>query len=215
MFGLLLRILSSNVLSSTGNHAIDFGGALVVLASGVNSRIVRGNNDDLKFSLTASTTGDRCGGVHGLIGRRVGRCFHPRLLGHLSRVVIFHRLDHRRIGRVTSLVLSRIGGHLTSHRVRMALSSTFQSGLTLSNCSRHCNTHPVHHTVTHLIRSALTRTVLTKALRRNSGILLSISRSNGPIIVPTRRTTLINTDRWSDHPDPCTPEVLSSQDGRL
>lgn len=159
--------------------------------------MVRGNNNNLNFRFRRSRTRSRCGQVHSLIGRRLGRCFHPRFLGHLSRVVIFHRLAGSRIGRVSSVLLGRIFGHLARGGVGLRIARHFGRHLIRRNCGPDCKTHPLHQTVVHLLRSALTRRVLSNQLNSNSATAISMSSDNGIAVRTRRQHRLVSTRDWN------------------
>lgn len=174
MFGMLLRILSSKRVASSRKEGISFSGAIVVVASGTNTgTVIRPGG--LKFTAGRSPT-DSCGGVGRGIVSRIGRVFHPRFLGQVSRVVMFRSLNGRRVGGVISLVYGRFAGHL-GVRVGVSLGLHRSTGdlVIRGKASTGCKTEPLHHTLRARLRSGLTSTVLGKRVQRNSRITTKTS----------------------------------------
>lgn len=168
IFGVLLRILSSNHVASSRNRQISFHGAIIVVADGLNdSRVLR---------LTNSSS--HCSRVHNLIlGTLRGR-FHPRFLGQMSSLVLFRSLQGRRLQGVITVRVHQIRGHLTSRGVDLTVASATVSSVTRDNCSPICKTHPLGHTVRHLLRGPVTAGVLRAAFARKTAVRISCDSSN-------------------------------------
>lgn len=164
IFGIVLRVLSSNHIASTRNHAISFGGAVVVVADGVKSRCV----------LSLTNRSRRCSRVGTHIVRTLHNGFQPRFLGQISRVVVFRNLQGSRLQRVIGLRIIQLRRHLTSHGVTIGLTRTTLSFLTRINCSPICNTHPLGQTVRQRLRARVTGSVLQNRFNRNSAVFISI-----------------------------------------
>ncbi len=167
MFGVLLRVLRSNVLASSRNEHISFGGAMVVVASGINTHLVASGGMDFKFSRGSGSKGRSVG--TSILGR-LGGAFHPRFLGHISSVIIFAGLGGSRVRRVTRGVLSGLGRQAGTLKVRVSFSSDIGATLTRGNFSTICNTHPLHHRVRGGVRSTLDRGVLRNDIGGNSEV---------------------------------------------
>lgn len=176
MFGVLLRVLRSNELASSRNEAISFGGAVVVVASGINTELVARGRDSLNFgSRGRGIRRDRGGSVGRLMANRLHGMFHPRFLGHISSVVIFGGLGGSRVGRVTIGVLGALRGHLSGVGVGVDFASGTVDRVTSGNFSRGCNTEPLHHTVRGRVRSPLSRRVLRNGIGSNTMIAYSFT----------------------------------------
>lgn len=174
IFGVLLRVLRSNILASSGNHGISFGGTVVVVASGINTTGVVDDGSTLNFNNSSGSTG---GDVRSLIVRSLGGAFGPRFLGEVSSVVIFGHLRGSSVGRVTTEVLGALAGHLTRVSVALRFASTTVYTVTSTNFSGICKTEPLHHTVRHGVRSPLSRLVLRGGISSNSGYAISFGSS--------------------------------------
>lgn len=166
IFGVLLRMLSSKHLASKRKEAISFHGAIIVVASGLNSSLVRRHFNRLS-----------CTRVGRLILNIMDRGFHPRFVGHVSRIIIFRPLNRRRVTSVTRVRLGHLCGHLRRHNCRVRVSSRTLGLLDRGNCSPICNTHPLGHTVRRRVRGPLTRRVLSNRLIPNGIVHLRIGRS--------------------------------------
>lgn len=173
MFGVLLRMLSSKQLASGGNHIMGFGGAVVVVASGVNDGCVRdrvrglGNTGGRRMIRRA---GGRMVGV-------LGGAVHPRFLGHVSRAVVFLPLARGSVGRVILLRVGDMRGVLTNGKMRLRLASTTLSFLSRINCSPRFNTHPMGETVRECLLGSLSGGLLTRRMSHDGTVVMSTRKS--------------------------------------
>lgn len=181
IFGLLLRILSRNHLASDLNEQVSFGGAVLVVASGVNAHRLGSFNHNINFD---SRTTNRPSGSfsHDIVRGTLGGTFTPRFLGHISSVVVFSRLSGRTVRGVVSVRLRNLCGHITNLNCSLRLASTTGSFITAGNCSVRFNTHPLGHTVRGCLRSRVTRVVVQTSIKRNSAVIISFSGSGRRVI---------------------------------
>lgn len=182
MFGVLLRVLSSNELASSGNHVISFGGAVLVVASGIKTAGVGGGGRRmLKFNAGGSgrrRAGSRCSGVGRDVVKRLGRGFGPRFLGEVSSVVMFRPLRRCRVCRVMGLVAERMVRELGDLGVSLGVDRRTMGLVTRRNVSLRCKTEPLGETVRGRLRSALSRTVLGNSVGGNDDMITRV-RSGG------------------------------------
>lgn len=193
IFGVLLRVLSSNILASNRNEHISFGGYVVVVASGINTGLVSRGRGTFNFTTNTGRLRRGRGRVGSTMVNRLHGAFHPRFLGEMSSVVMFRHLAGRGVGRVTSELLTILRGHIRSVNVRIAFSSRTIDGVTSTNFSSMCNTEPLGHTVRDEVRSTLSRRVLGNGIGGNNGCVYGIG-SSGFIFSGTRRGAMA---RWT------------------
>lgn len=173
IFGVLLRMLSSNRVASTRNEGISFGRAVVVVASGTNTRVVV-RPGRLKF-VSKSARGHSCRQVGSKIVRRIQQVFGPRFLGQVSRVVMFRSLGGRGVEGVIAVLLGGLRGHYRRRlSVVLGIAKTTGSLVTSTNFSDGCNTEPLHHTVRAGVRSRVTARVLRNQVGTNSAMRIGI-----------------------------------------
>lgn len=173
MFGVLLRMLSSKQLASGGKHIIGFGGAVVVVASGVKDSCVRDRVRGLGDSGGRRMIRRAGGRIVGVLGGAV----HPRFLGHVSRAVVFLPLARGRVERVILLRVGNIRGVLTKGNMRLGLASTTVGFVTRTNCSPRFNTHPMGETVRHCLLGSLSGGLLTRRMSHDGTVVISITKS--------------------------------------
>ncbi len=184
--GLLLRMLSTKFVASKLNEGVSFGGAIVVVASGINAQRLHRFKRKIKFSARSRGSGS--------CTRRMARgtlrgAFSPRFLGHVSSVVRFGTLSLRGVHHVAHLRVSGFVRQYGLRRVGIAMAGGTIGLLTGGDCSGRCNTHPVRHAVRGRLRSPVMRRVLTGKAGTKLRVIVSASYTARGVVVSSRNGT--------------------------
>lgn len=184
MFGVLLRIVSRNQLASDCNEAMSFGGAVIVVASGVKAHRLGRFKGKVKFTTRIHASSGRCS--HDIVAGTLGGSFTPRFVGHLSRVVAFSRLSLSTLAQVVSVRLGNLCDHIGGVNCGLIVSRSTGGFMTAGNCSMRFKTHPLGHTVRGGLRSNVSRLVLKSRVTTNSAVGMDCSGRGSLVIVAIR-----------------------------
>lgn len=160
VFGVLLRIVSCTMLASGGKQGTSYHRIVLVVASGTKTRFTRRTSVNFDKRVATKRT---------VLGR-IGGAFGPRFVGQLSTAIIFRSVSCK----VTSLVLGgglgRLGGGLSTHRMKVRLDPRTCGRLLGLNFAGRCNTERVSEMVASRLGPLLVHRVLFKALGAKNGM---------------------------------------------
>jgi ATP-dependent Clp protease ATP-binding subunit ClpC len=174
VFSLLLQIMDEGRLTDSWGHVVDFRNAVVILTSNIGTK-----------SLRKSTLGFRTEdamldyqSVRSRVLSEMKKLFNPELVNRFDETIVFKSLTAQDIGKIVTILLSRVNERLADRRIVLTLSEPVCEYLIEKGYDSQFGARPLRRALQQYIEDPLSNLILEGRLKDGDQVMAILNENN-------------------------------------
>lgn len=176
VFNILLQILEDGILTDSQGRRVDFKNTVIIMTSNIGARLITEKmKPSLGFNKDDESAEDDYNSIKEKVLGELKNVFRPELINRIDEIIVFHKLTHENIEKITGIMLDSLKSRMESLGYKINFTPALVSHLADSGYDDAYGARPLRRAIQSEVEDFLADNILSGEVAANSEITVDFA----------------------------------------
>lgn len=171
VFNILLQILEDGILTDSQGRRVDFKNTVIIMTSNIGARLITEKaKPSLGFNQGEESAEKDYEFIKSQVLGELKNVFRPELINRIDEIIVFRKLSHENIEKITSIMLSGLGERMKALGYEISFTDALISHLADAGYDDAYGARPLRRAIQSEVEDALADNILSGEICENGSV---------------------------------------------